>query len=85
VHLQAFRSIAEALGATRVAYFPDDDDLYDVFYEGGTLSEGLAVLERDFGPPQTNIEVITPEIAEETDDHVPCVWYVESVSGRNRT
>lgn len=36
VHLQAFHRIAEALGATRVAYFPDDDDLYDVFYDGGS-------------------------------------------------
>ncbi len=85
VHLQAFRSIAEALGATQLAYFPDDDDLYDVFYGGGSLSEGLAVLERDFGPPQPNIEAITSEVAEETEDHVPCVWYAESLTGINKT
>lgn len=83
VHLRAFRDIARALGATRIAYFPDDDDLYDVFYGAGTFGDGIAVLERDFGASLPDVDNVAAEIAEETEHHVPCVWYVEDAPGRS--
>lgn len=82
VHLQAFRSIGQALGATQLAYFPDCDDAWEVLYEGGRYSDAVPILTGYFGVPQPSVEAITPEISEETDHTVPAVWYSEEMRSR---
>ena len=77
VHLQAFRAIAQALGAAQAVYFADCDDVYDAFYEKGDVEAGIGILKRYLGLPQPSIDEISPEIAAEADHTVPGVWYYE--------
>ena len=79
VHLQAFRSIASALGATKALYFGDCDDVDDAFYEGGTVETGMGILTGYMGSPQPSVDEITAEIAAEAEDTVPGVWYYEDL------
>lgn len=79
VHLKAFRSIGQALGATHLAYFSDCDDVWEVLYEGGSYQDAVPILERYFGLPQPSVEEIVSEIAEETDHGVPSVWYSDKL------
>jgi hypothetical protein len=80
VHLPAFRSIALALGASRIAYLPDDDLLtLDALTDGASLDECIAEMKRRWGPPQASVESIAPEIVEATDHRVPMVWFLEDV------
>ena len=82
VHLQAFRSIAKALGATQVAYFPDCEDAWEVLYEGGRYSDVLPILEGYFGLPQPSSEMVSTEIVADTDSIVTDVWYSEDITAR---
>lgn len=79
VHLAAFREIGRALGATTLAYFPDDDHVIGTFWDGGSLSQCISLLAEKYGEPQPSIENISADIAAETDRRVPLVWYVEQI------
>jgi len=79
VHLQAFRAIAEALGAAKAVYFADCDDVDDAFYESGNIEASIGILKGYRGLPQPSIDEITPEIAEAADHTVPAVWYYEEL------
>jgi hypothetical protein len=80
VHLPAFRSIALALGANRIAYIPDDDLLtLDAMNDGASLDECIAEMGRRWGPPQASVESIDRRIVEATDHGVPMVWFLEEV------
>ena len=82
VHLQAFRAIAQALGAAQAVYFANCDDVDDAFYESGDVETGIGILTEYRGSPQPSINEISPEIAAETDHRVPCVWYIEEFPSR---
>ena len=80
VHVPAFRSIAFALGASRIAYLHDHDPLtLDALYDGASLDDCVAEMGRRWGPPQASVESIAPEIAEATEHGVPSVWFLEEV------
>ena len=79
VHLQAFRAIAQALGASKAVYFADCDDVDDAFYEGGDVETGIGILTGYRGLPQPSINEIAPEIVAKTDYTVPSVWYYEKL------
>jgi hypothetical protein len=81
VHLEAFRSIARALEATKLVYFADDDFVNDLFWDGKAQEECIALLEQMCGPPQASIDLIDPKIARATEHGVPTVWYVERTVG----
>ncbi len=76
VHLKAFRAIAAALGATTMIYFPDNDDLFELFWDDKKLDECIKTLEDTAGPPQSSIDAVSAEISAETEHHVPDVWYM---------
>jgi hypothetical protein len=80
VHLPAFRSIALALGASQIAYLPDDDALtLDALTDGASLDDCIAEMKRKWGPPQESVESIAREIVEATDHRVPMVWFLEDI------
>ena len=79
VHLQAFRAIAQTLGASQAVYFADCDDVYDAFYENGEVEAGIGILKGYMGLPQPSINEITAEIAAEAECTVPGVWYYEKL------
>ncbi len=79
VHLQAFRSIARALGATSLAYFADNDHVDDLFWDGKPQEECIALLERMLGPPQPSLESIDPAVVKATARGVPSVWFLEKL------
>ena len=78
VHLQAFRAVADALGASYFACFPDCEDAWEAFVEGGTDREVFPILEHYFGPPLPFPNVRLPE-TDETERDVPYVWYYEKL------
>ena len=83
VHLAAFRSIARVLGAKSLVFFADNgiaDDLVPAVIDDGiTQQECMAILQRTYGPPQSSVENIAPEIVAQTERGVPSVWYVETL------
>jgi hypothetical protein len=80
VHLPAFRRIAEALGASRIAYLPDDDALtLDALTDGASLDDCIAEMGRRWGPPQASVEAIARELIEATEHRVPAAWFLEHV------
>lgn len=79
MHLQAFRAAAYTLGAAQFACFPDCDDVWDVFYEGGSYGDVVPVLEHYFGPLQPSVNEIAAEFTAEADHTVPGVWYYENL------
>jgi hypothetical protein len=80
VHVPAFRSIAVALGASRIAYLRDDDPLtLDALTDGASLDDCIAEMGRRWGPPQASVECIAQEIVEATEHGVPTVWFLEEV------
>ncbi len=80
-HLLAFRRIAEALGASRLAYLPDDDPLtLDALTDGASLDDCIAEMRRRWGPPQASVESIDREVIEATEHGVPRVWFLEDVA-----
>jgi hypothetical protein len=78
VHVPAFRAIAAALGATRLAFLPDDDSLIlDARLGGASLDDCIAHMTQRWGPPQASVESISPEVVRATDYGVPPVWFLE--------
>ncbi len=78
VHLQAFRAVADALGASYLACFPDCEDAWEAFIEGGTEREVFPILEHYFGPPLPFPDALPPE-TDDTEQDVPYVWYYEKL------
>jgi hypothetical protein len=82
LHVSAFNKIAGAVGATRLVYFPDDDHVMDLIYDGGTFDDCLAHLRLKRGPPEESVERIREEVQLDCDGTRPnlCweVWYLES-------
>lgn len=76
-HLRAFHAIAITLGATRLAYYPDVDDVSECFWGGGTFDDCIAILRQTFGVSQESIDAIPAHIVEEAVHGVPAVWYIE--------
>lgn len=83
IHVLAFRSIARTLGARRIVYLPDDDNIiWDATHEGASLDSCLAALDRGYGPPQRAIEAIEPDVVRMTDHRAPDVWYLETLDAQ---
>lgn len=76
VHLTAFRHIAGCLGSRRMALCADSDEVNDLFWDGGTQADCVALLEQMWGPPQPNVEEIDPQIEAEAERTVPLVWFL---------
>lgn len=79
VHLDAFRAIATALGATTMICFPDNDALFDMFWDGEPLKAFIRNLEETVGPPQPSIEAISAQIIADTEKGVPDVWFTDNL------
>jgi len=47
-----------------------------VIHDGISLEECIATLQRAYGVPQPSIDNVAPEVAAETEHHVPLVWYL---------
>jgi|GEM_PF-7041064 len=77
VHLQAFRAVAHASGASYFACFPDCEDAWEAFVEGGTDREIIPILEHYFGPSHSFPDALLPEESEEAEKDVAYVWYYE--------
>ena len=77
VHLQAFRAVAQALGALYSACFPNCEDAWEAFVEGSTEREIFPILEHYFGPPLPFPNALPPEDDMERD--VAYVWYYEKL------
>ncbi len=78
VHLRAFRAVASSLGATTAVYYPDNDDLLEMFWDDRPLVECIKYLESAVGPPQPSVDAVSAEVIAEADHHVPDVWYISS-------
>jgi hypothetical protein len=80
VHTPAFRRIAAALGAGRLAFLPDDDPLtLDARLDGASLDDCITQMTQRWGPPQGSVEAIRLEIVRVTDFGVPTVWFLEDI------
>lgn len=80
VHLTAFREIARVFGARRMALFPSEgvaDDLDPALTEEGiTFDDGIAILERYYGPAQPSVHVIASQIVADAEHCAPDVWFL---------
>jgi len=75
VHLAAFRAIARALGADRMAVCLDSDEVDDLFWDGGHLRDCEGCMRDRWGPPQASIEWIDPAIVAAAETCPPPVWF----------
>jgi hypothetical protein len=80
VHMEAFKSIARALGATKLALFADNDEVYEGFSAGRTHDECVEIMRKIWGPPQPSLEEIDRKIMAEAEHAVPQVWFSESLA-----
>jgi hypothetical protein len=77
VHPQAMRRIAMALGANRIAYYADDNDIgWAVWQKGASLNQCLVSMERLWGPPQPSVEAVDPEAVARRSP-IQRLWFVE--------
>src|SRR5262245_40133809 len=77
VHLPAFKGIARALGADRMALYADSDHVDDLWRSGGTFADCVELMQQRWGPPQPNVEEINLPIASAAEHSVP-MWFLES-------
>jgi hypothetical protein len=79
-HLPAFRSIARALGGTRLVLLPEENGpIWDAaMYSGVPLDECLSLIRRTWGEPHFPTEVVTEDIEVYYRRKTP-VWYVETL------
>ena len=78
--LPAFRSVALALGGTRLIMMPDDDrPLGDAaMYNGASLDECVGLIRKTWGEPHSPTEVATEDFDAYNRRETP-VWYVEAL------
>lgn len=80
VHATALRSIARALGGTRIVLIPDYDPVEEIaLYDGGSLEVCVELLRQRWGAPHPRTEIVTPDVEEYYRRKFP-VWYVESIN-----
>src|SRR5207249_2605827 len=80
IHAEGFRSIARALGGTRMVLIPEYDPADEIaLYDGGSLDDCLELLRQRWGAPHPRTEVVTPDLEEYYRRKFP-VWYVESIN-----
>lgn len=77
MHLNVFRMIARALGATRLVYYQSYMYMEEAHREGKSQEECIAILEKEYGPPQPSVELIAPQIVAAAEHNVPTIWFVE--------
>jgi len=77
-HLAAFRSIARALGGTRMVLYGEYDPIDQAaVLDGKTLDECVGMLNELWGSPQPTVDVIDPKVVAATDHCSPPVWYYQ--------
>lgn len=80
VHKTAFRSIARALGGTRMVLIPEYDPVNDIaLYDTGSLDECIELLRRHWGAPHPVTEMVTEDVEAYYRGQFP-VWYVETLN-----
>jgi hypothetical protein len=75
-HLAAFRRIAAALGAKRLAVYADSCEVDDLFWDGRPPGECVELMGRLWGPPQPTAEEIDPRVSAAAERTVPEVWFL---------
>lgn len=79
VHAAAFRSIARALGSTRIVLIPEYDPVNDIaLYDAGSLDECIELLQQRWGAPQPTTDVVTEDVEVYYRRQFP-VWYLETL------
>ena len=77
VHATAFRSIARALGGTRMVLIPEYDPVNDIaLYDAGSLDRCIEFLQQLWGAPHPTTDIVTDDIEVYYRRQFP-VWYVE--------
>ncbi len=80
VHAAAFRSIARALGGSRIILIPDYDPVEEIaLYDGVSLDECIALLQQRWGAPHPTTEIVTEDVEAYYRRKTP-VWFVESLN-----
>ncbi|HSU55638.1 MAG TPA: hypothetical protein VLT36_16400 [Candidatus Dormibacteraeota bacterium] len=80
VHATAFRSIARALGGTRIVLIPEYDPVNDIgLYGNGSLGECIDLLQQRWGAPHPTTDIVTDDVEVYYRRQSP-VWYVETLS-----
>jgi hypothetical protein len=77
-YVRVFRSIARALGSDWLSYFPSNDEIDEaVLSEGKTLDECTGIMQRKWGPSESSIEAISPDVLNRASLYSPSVWYFD--------
>lgn len=80
VHVAAFRSIARALGGSRIVLIPDYDPVEEIaLLDGVSLDECIALLQQRWGAPHPATEIVTEDVEIYYRRQFP-VWYVERLT-----
>jgi hypothetical protein len=80
VHAAAFRSIARALGGTRMVLIPEYDPVNDIaLYGAGSLDECIALLQQRWGAPHPTTDIVTEDVEVYYRRQFP-VWYLETLN-----
>ena len=78
VHRAAFLSIARAVGATGIIFVPDyADDLIEAAEEGKCFGECLSIIEKKWGPMQSDLDEIQPSVVADCATCPPKVWFLQ--------
>jgi len=80
VHAAAFRSIARALGGTRMVLIPEYDPVNDIaIYDTGSLDQCIELLQQSWGAPYPITDIVTDDVEAYYRRELP-VWYLETLN-----
>lgn len=76
LHVAAFKSIARALGGTRMVIIPDNDIVMDAIYAGENLDGCIGILRNALSSPPADTVILSGSV----EGWKTWPWFVESLS-----